>query len=851
MNPQVGETVLGSPDGATALRTGDRGRLRRHAPAARRALAFLIAVLAPAVAMLVEIDLMPVLDGRPTALPTVAAIVIAAWIGGPGPGLLATVLAVILETAGVAAERGQLADVTSADRLTIAILAGTGLLVDGLAAVRARAERRSVAASREAEQLLDRANTAARRLEALERLATDLADGETTDDMLQAVVQRGAVALRADQALVGVPAEGGAGLRIVAALAAGGRTDAVVLGDLGPLLLTVAQTGRAHFDDGLPASGHRPGPAVAAVSIQLPSGPGVLAFIWDRAHALAADRRAFIAALARVGTAALDRHRMFTAEVAALRRAEAATGFLNVLADAGRTLGATFDYEDLVRVLPKIAIPQLGDLGMLDLDEPDGPRRLVFTHDRALQAAGAELEQHPLPISRMGRGAAMLELGHAVAHRLDAETIAQLAETPHDGAALQDLAPGWMLQLPLAVQGTTCGVLTFIRHADRPFELAELNVGEELGRRAGRALENARLHRRVEELAELDRRRAAEMETVLGAVGEGFLLVDEAKGVIRAANRAATGLIGESVVTLDGLLNQFLDSAGNGLKALPERPAEVRLRDRPNAWVEVSAYRVEPSSGLGEATVVVACRDVTAFRRGQALRETFLSLLSHELRTPVTTIYAAAAVLTRPGRTLKPELAAEILADVAAEANRLYRLVEDLMVLAKFDEGIELGSQPVLLQHLVPAVVGSETGRWPAVEFSWQAAPNLATVGGDETAIAQVVRNLLSNAAKYSPAGGRVEVAIRGVSDGVEVAVRDEGPGLGPGEAEKVFDPFYRSPSTAGLASGAGIGLYVSRRLVEAMGGRIAANSPDGGGSEFAFVLPRHSDARAHADEAA
>ncbi len=813
-------------------------------------LAFLIAVLAPAAAVLVEVDLMPVLGGRATALPTVAAIVIAAWFGGPGPGLLATTLALSLEAAGITAERGQLIDATSADRLTLALLAGIGLLVDALAALRARAERRSVAARKEAEEVLDRANTAARRLDALERLATALADGETADEMLQAVIQRGAVALQADTALVGVPAEGGAGLRVVVSQTAGARADAPLPEGVEAPLLAVAQTAKPHFDDGMTPSGQAAGPAVAAVSMQLPSGPGVLAFTWARAHPLAADRRAFIAALARVGTAALDRHRMFAANVAALRRAEAATGFLNVLADAGRTLGTTIDYEDLVRVLPKIAIPQLGDVGVLDLDEPSGPRRIVFTHDRTLQAAGVELERHPLAVAQMGRSAAMLELGHAVAHHLDSDAIAQLADMPHDQVVLEELAPGWMLQLPLAVQGSTWGVLTFIRHSDRPFELAELNIGEELGRRAGRALENARLHQKVEELAELDRRRAAEIEAVLGAVGEGFLIADPS-GVVRSSNRAATQMLGEPVATLDALLDRLLDSAGNSVKALPERPTELRLRAKPNAWVEVSSYRVEPSSELGAATVVVACRDVTAFRRGQALRETFLGLLSHELRTPVTTIYAAAAVLTRPGRTLKPEVADEILTDVAAEANRLYRLIEDLMVLARFDEGIELGSHPVLLQHLVPAVLDSEANRWPAVEFSCQSEPNLATVGGDETAISQVVRNLLSNAAKYSPVGGRVKVAIRAVPDGVEVAVRDEGPGLAPAENEKVFDPFYRSPSTAGLASGAGIGLYVSRRLVEAMGGRISATSPDSGGSEFAFALPRHPDATPPQDDAA
>ncbi|MFN8629752.1 MAG: ATP-binding protein [Chloroflexota bacterium] len=212
----------------------------------------------------------------------------------------------------------------------------------------------------------------------------------------------------------------------------------------------------------------------------------------------------------------------------------------------------------------------------------------------------------------------------------------------------------------------------------------------------------------------------------------------------------------------------------------------------------------------------------------------------------MTTIYAAASVPTRRGRALDPSIADEVLGDVAAEANRLYQLIEDLMVLARFDEGIELGAQPVLLQHLVPTAVTQEASRWPAVTFDCAVEPDLPTVGGDETAIVQVVRNLLSNAAKYSPAGAEVHVSIREDGDGVAVAVRDHGPGIDPAEAEQIFEPFFRSPSTAGLASGAGIGLYVSHRLVDAMGGHISAGSADGGGSEFSFTLPPYQ-----ADEAA
>jgi signal transduction histidine kinase len=245
------------------------------------------------------------------------------------------------------------------------------------------------------------------------------------------------------------------------------------------------------------------------------------------------------------------------------------------------------------------------------------------------------------------------------------------------------------------------------------------------------------------------------------------------------------------------------------------------------------------TDGAGRSTVIVI-RDVTAFRQGQGLREAFLSLLSHELRTPVTTIYAGATVLGRPPGSMSDEVRREVLADVGAEADRLYRLVEDLLVLARFDEGIALGLEPQLLQRIVPRVVDHEQDRWPGIKFEVHITPDLPAVAGDETAIIQVLRNLCSNAAKYSSAGTTVEVRLESDEDGVTVRVLDAGPGVKLEEAEHLFDPFYRSPATAAMAGGAGIGLYVCRRLVVAMRGRIWGRPRDDGGSEFGIALPAY-----------
>src|SRR5206468_2428300 len=138
-------------------------------------------------------------------------------------------------------------------------------------------------------------------------------------------------------------------------------------------------------------------------------------------------------------------------------------------------------------------------------------------------------------------------------------------------------------------------------------------------------------------------------------------------------------------------------------------------------------------------------RDVTEQRQQQAIRDTFIGVLSHELRTPVTTIYAVAKVLARPGR-LPEDTRQEIFDDIVVESERLHRLVEDVVAMTRFgDEGGDAGAEPVLLQRLLPAVVGSETGRWPGVAFDLSVPGGLPTVTADATYVEQVVRNLLTN----------------------------------------------------------------------------------------------------------
>ena len=226
--------------------------------------------------------------------------------------------------------------------------------------------------------------------------------------------------------------------------------------------------------------------------------------------------------------------------------------------------------------------------------------------------------------------------------------------------------------------------------------------------------------------------------------------------------------------------------------------------------------------------------------KANALRDAFIGVISHELRTPITTIYGLSAMLRQRMESLTPEVRAQAIEDIEAEADRLYRLVEDLLVLSRAERGrVDIAREPVALGHVLRRAVDAEAARWPARRFELDAPRNLPLVLGEEIYLEQVVRNLLTNAAKYSEADSVIVVEAR-ASDDVVVRVLDEGVGISEADAARVFELFYRSPAVTRKAAGAGIGLFVSRHLIEAMGGRIWATSRPERGADVGFAMPRH-----------
>ena len=363
----------------------------------------------------------------------------------------------------------------------------------------------------------------------------------------------------------------------------------------------------------------------------------------------------------------------------------------------------------------------------------------------------------------------------------------------------------------------------------------------EAARRGARFSDDVRLA----ELVTAERARSAELNAIIGAIGEGIVVVD-ADGTVSLANRTAEELLGSADAgPLDEPLDRLALPHGMDLAALAAHgPIQARLHGSEGQWLEVAAYAVDappadtPDYANGSTILVV--RDVTDAREREQARDAFLGVLSHELRTPVTTIYAGAELLARGDTKLDEAARVGIFEDIHAEAERLHRLVEDVVALTRFGEGaLEIGNEPVLLQRVLPAVVRSEQARWPTGRFELVLPYDLPPVGGEATYVEQVVRNLLANAMKYSGTDAVVRILVEVAPSGAEVHVRvlDAGPGFPEAEVDRLFDLYYRSPSVSRKVSGSGVGLFVCARLIDAMGGYVWAVNHEGAGAEFGFAL--------------
>jgi two-component system phosphate regulon sensor histidine kinase PhoR len=244
----------------------------------------------------------------------------------------------------------------------------------------------------------------------------------------------------------------------------------------------------------------------------------------------------------------------------------------------------------------------------------------------------------------------------------------------------------------------------------------------------------------------------------------------------------------------------------------------------------------------GETILVLAIlRDITQQKEIEEMQRDFVSIVSHELRAPLTAIMGFAKTLVLKDEELAPATRREFLSTVNEQAERLARLVDDLLQVSRIDaKRVRVEWTEVDIDVLVHDLMSQFHSKWGSRRVIVDTARGLPLLRADRSKLEEILINLVDNAIKYSPASTPVRVAARLVGDDIEVAIQDRGFGIAPEDAAQLFQKFHRVSTKATRdIGGSGLGLYIVKGLVEAHGGKVWVESVPGAGSTFSFTMPR------------
>jgi PAS domain S-box-containing protein len=458
----------------------------------------------------------------------------------------------------------------------------------------------------------------------------------------------------------------------------------------------------------------------------------------------------------------------------------------DLLADASRVLASSLDYETTLRSVARLAVPRLADWCAVDVVEDGGHiRRVAVEHpDPARVRAVQEIERrYPTPADAPRGAPQVVRTGQTEwVHEIPPRVFEEAAVDAEHLELLQALGLRSYIVVPLLARDRVLGAITLV-HAEsgRRYTPDDVRLAEELARRAAVAIDNARLFHETEEAR-------AQLEQQAGELQEAQAEMEMAHDELQRAN--------------DELVARTSDA---------ERARE-------------------------------------AADEANAAKSAFLATMSHELRTPLNAIGGYEQLMEMEIHGPITEAQREALAKIRRNQVHLLGLINDVLNFAKIEAGqvqYEIGDVPVnealaSLEALVEPQL-----RAKSLRYEFRAGDPEVVVRADRERMEQIVLNLLTNAIKFTPEGGRVTLDWDGDGRSVCIRVRDTGIGIPPDKLGAVFEPFVQvDPSLTRSSEGTGLGLAISRDLARAMGGDLAARSQVGEGSVFTLSLPLGTGAR-------
>ena len=500
------------------------------------------------------------------------------------------------------------------------------------------------------------------------------------------------------------------------------------------------------------------------------------------------------------------------------------------LLEISRALTEELDLDKLLSQILKYAIEMMaGHAGFIALTDPQGRWSLAVSNGLA------EPIQHFL--NRWLNKIPPMKPGDDV-------------EIPEINQLLQQISMGNLsaVGLPLIANKEVIGLLYIFRNYRGVFSTNDRSLLSSFANQAAIAVRNARLYAAIN-------REKQRTDAMLDSAADGILILNP-DHTIERINAAFARMYGQSQYEIQGKIHGEIIQWKHPPHGITLDNAEAGGWPlSPQAHLYVEGDMVRPNGlqplpvGITYAPLltmdgtlintIVTVRDITRFRQADELKSEFISIVSHELKTPVALIKGYVSTLRRKDVQWDSRIMEGSLQVIEEEADRLTGLIEDLLEASQLQAGgMQLQKTDLSFHTMAVRLATRFQTQTDKHEIIVDIPETFPVVMADEVRMEQVLSNLLSNAIKYSP-GGEIHISGSNLSDQVIVCVSDEGPGISPGDLPYIFDRFYRAPETSRKTKGAGLGLYLARAIIEAHGGRMWADPKTTAGARICFSLPK------------
>jgi PAS domain S-box-containing protein len=522
------------------------------------------------------------------------------------------------------------------------------------------------------------------------------------------------------------------------------------------------------------------------------------------------------------------------------RRAAAGQARLLFLSEAGAELASSLDYKSTVEKVTSLAVPQFADWCSVYLVEPSGSISLLAVANADQEKVFWAREQEhrfPMTVNDGGLLPRVIRSGEPECFRhVTEELFTDFLPDSKAADILRQLNAKSVIAAPLTAREQTLGALVFVStNPSRLYSEEDVIMASVLARRCALAIDNAKLFQAAE---------AAQLSySALFEEAADAILVTDSDARYVDANRAALEMLGFTRDELLALRVPEIVAApiswgeAEFAQFLADRSwsGELELRRKDGGVVPVEARATSVDIPGRSSVHVAVLRDVSERRALDRMQRDFVAMISHDLKGPLTSLRAYAQLMRR-----REAYSKEAINTILAQTERMERLINDLLDVAQIEAGqLELRLSHFDLSRLIDDTVAAVKPLANNHQIIVE-EPGIPIVGKwDADRIEQVLHNLITNAIKYSLEGTTITVRVTREESAATIAVVDEGPGIAPEEIPKLFQRFFRvQGGVRGGPPGLGLGLYISRLLVEAHGGTIAVFSQLGQGSTFQVELP-------------